>query len=109
MKRAGGVRGLLLVAALLSALAMFACAKSSDPLVGTWGMVSEPSKTIKITKEGGQYFYEGSQGKTAAQKKDANTLLVPMGPIVVTVKLDPGTSILSVSFMGENYQYKKVK
>ena len=109
MKKAGRIRGLLLAAALLSALVMFSCAKSGDPLVGTWGMVSEPSKTIKITKEGGQYFYEGSQGKTAAQKKDANTLLVPMGPIVVTVKLDPGTGILSVSFMGENYQYKKIK
>ncbi|MHB8173229.1 MAG: hypothetical protein ACYDFU_02060 [Nitrospirota bacterium] len=106
MKRALGI---LLTAALISTVFMFACAKSSDPLVGTWGMVSEPSKTIKITKEGSQYFYEGSQGKTAAQKKDENTLLVPMGPIVVTVKRDPGTGILSVSFMGESYQYKKIK
>lgn len=99
-------------AALIGTLVfMFACAKSggSDPLVGTWAMVTEPSKTIKITKEGDQYFYEGSQGKTAAQKKDENTLLVPMGPIQVTVKRDPGTNILTVSFMGENYQYKKAQ
>jgi hypothetical protein len=101
----------VVMAALIGTLVfMFACAKpGGDPLVGTWAMVSEPSKTIKITKEGDQYFYEGSQGKTAAQKKDENTLLVPMGPIEVTVKRDPGTDILTVSFMGENYQYKKTK
>jgi hypothetical protein len=101
----------VVMAALIGTLVfMFACAKpGGDPLVGTWAMVSEPSKTIKITKEGDQYFYEGSQGKTKAQKKDENTLLVPMGPIEVTVKRDPGTDILTVSFMGENYQYKKTK
>ena len=98
-------------AALIGTLVfMFACAKSGgDPLVGTWAMVSEPSKTVKISKEGDHYFYEGSQGKTPAQKKDENTLVVPMGPIEVVVKRDPGTDILTVSFMGENYQYKKAK
>ena len=87
-----------------------ACAKGgSDPLVGTWGMKADPSKTVKITKEGGKYFYEGSQGKTEAQKQDENTLLIPMGPIQVTAKLDPAAGVLSVSFMGENYQYTKTK
>jgi hypothetical protein len=101
----------VVTAALIGTLVfMFACAKSGgDPMVGTWAMVTEPSKTIKISKEGEQYYYEGSQGKTKAEKKDENTLLVPMGPIVVTVKRDPGTDILTVSFMGENYQYKKAQ
>lgn len=102
----------VVMAALIGTLVfMFACAKSggADPLVGTWAMVTEPSKTVKISKEGDQYFYEGSQGKTKAQKKDENTLIVPMGPIEVNVKRDPGTDILTVSFMGENYQYKKTK
>ena len=76
-------------------------------MVGTWAMVGNPGKTIKISKEGGQYFYEGSQGKTSATKQDDNTLLVPMGPVQVTVKLDPATNTLTVSFMGENYKYKR--
>ena len=78
-------------AALIGTLVfMFACAKSGgDPLVGTWAMVSEPSKTIKISKEGEQYFYEGSQAKTPAQKKDENTLFVPMGPIDVNRQKRP--------------------
>lgn len=81
--------------------------KGGDPLVGTWTKVDDPGKTIKITKEGEQYFYEGSQGKSPATKQDENTLAVSMGPIQVTVKLDPATGMLGVAFMGENYQYKK--
>ena len=87
-----------------------ACSKGGgDQLIGTWGMVDNPQKQVKITMEGGKYIYEGSQGKTQATKQDDNTLLVPMGPIQVTAKLDPSKGILSVMFMGENYQYKKVK
>ena len=87
-----------------------ACSKGGgEQLVGSWGMVGSPEKVVKITKEGGQYFYEGSQGKSQATKQDDNTLLIPMGPIQVTAKLDPATGVLSVMFMGENYQYKKMK
>ncbi len=106
------VISLTLMAVLIATIALTAaCAKSakSGGLVGTWGMVDNPTKTIKISMEGGQYFYEGSQGKSPAQKQDDNTLLVPMGPIQVTVKFDPATNILNVSFMGESYKYKRVQ
>lgn len=108
MKR---IYGILLLAAITAALVgLVACSKGGgDAIVGTWGMVDNPSKTVKITKEGNQYFYEGSQGKSPATKKDDNTLLVPMGPIQVTAQLDPSTKVLSVMFMGERYQYKKVQ
>ena len=95
---------------LVAALALtVSCSKGKggDPLVGTWAKVDDASKTVKITKEGEQYFYEGSQGKSPATKQDDTTLQVAMGPIQVTVKLDPATNVLSVAFMGENYQYKK--
>ncbi len=88
---------------------MSACAKKGDPLVGTWEMVGQPGKTIKITKEGNNYFYEGSQGKNPATKVDENTLKVSMMGIDVTIHLDPATNILSVSFMSEVYKYKKVQ
>jgi len=105
------VLGIAVSALLVFSLVAFAaCAKGkgSDPLVGSWAMVGAPEKKVNITKEGEQYMYEGSQGKTPATKKDENTLLVPMGPIEVTVKLDPKTGILNVSFMSESYNYKKV-
>jgi hypothetical protein len=104
--------GLALVAVIMTAaISLVACSKpvATDNLVGTWGMNGDAAKTIKISKEGANYFYEGSQGKTPAQKQDDNTLLVPMGPIQVTVKYDPAAKTLGVSFMGENYIYKKVK
>ena len=101
---------MLLTAVMAALVALVACSKGGgDPLVGTWGMVDNPSKTVKITKEGNQYFYEGSQGKSPATKKDDTTLVVPMGPIEVTCKVDPSTQVLSVMFMGERYQYKKVQ
>ncbi len=57
-------------AALIGTLVfMFACAKSGgDPLVGTWAMVSEPSKTIKISKEGDQYFYKAARARRPRKK-----------------------------------------
>lgn len=99
----------LLAVFVISLAFMAACAKGGgkDAIVGTWAMVDSPSKVVKITKEGEQYFYEGSQGKTPATKQDDNTLLVSMGPVQVTVKLDPATGILTVSFMGETYKYKR--
>jgi len=102
--------GVAAIALLVVSLAFAAaCSKKSEGIVGTWGMVGAPEKTVKITKEVDNYFYEGSQGKTPAKKQDENTLIVPMGPIEVTAKLDPATGVLSVSFMGESYQYKKVQ
>lgn len=104
--------GLAILAVFVAGLAFTAaCAKGgkSEGMVGTWGMVDSPTKTVKISKEGEQYFYEGSQGKVPATKQDENTLLVTMGPVQVTVKLDPATSILTVAFMGESYKYKKVQ
>lgn len=99
------------VAMVVSLMSVLACdkggAKGGDPLIGTWAMVDNPGKTVKISKEGEQYFYEGSQGKSPATRQDENTLVVPMGPIEVTVKLDPATGVLTVSFMSETYQYKK--
>jgi len=101
---------ILAMAAFVVSLALVAaCNKKSDGLAGTWGMVDNPGKTIKITQEGSQWFYEGSQGKAPANKQDENTLVIPMGPIEVTAQLDPATGILTVKFMGESYQYKKVK
>jgi len=96
---------------VVSLLSVVACAKGGgkEPLVGTWAMDGNPGKTVKISKEGQQYFYEGSQGKTPATKVDENTLQVSMGPIQVTVKLDPASNVLAVSFMGESYKYKKVQ
>ena len=107
MKR---VISLLVLSAITAALILtVACSKGGgEGLVGNWGMVDSPQKVVKITKEGTQYFYEGSQGKTPATKQDDNTLLVNMGPIQVTAKLDPATGILTVAFMGEKYQYKKI-
>ena len=109
VKKALGL--LVSVALVLSLLSVVACSKGGggDKLLGTWGMVGSPEKKIKILKEGDKYIYEGSQGKTNATKKDDNTLTVPMGPVEVTVKLDPATDELSVAFMGENYKYKRVQ
>jgi hypothetical protein len=107
------VISLTLIAAFIMSLAFVAAcakgAKKGEGLVGTWAMVDSPAKVVKITKEGEQYFYEGSQGKSPATKQDENTLLVAMGPIQVTVKLDPASGILTVSFMGENYKYKRTQ
>lgn len=102
---------LLAMVFVLSVVALSGCDKKAkgDPLVGTWGMVDNPSKTVKISKEGDKYFYEGSQGKNPANKVDDNTLSVPMGPIEVTVVFDPAKDVLTVSFMGESYSYKKVQ
>jgi len=96
----------MMIAALAS---LVACKGKSggDAIVGTWVKTDDPGKEVKITKEGDKFFYEGSQGKVEAAKQDENTLLVQMGPIPVTVKLDPATGMLGVAFMGENYQYKK--
>lgn len=102
------------VVVLVSLMSVLACDKKGaakgggDPLIGTWEMVDNPGKVVKISKEGEQFFYEGSQGKSPATRQDENTMIVPMGPIEVSVKLDPSTGILSVSFMSEVYQYKKV-
>lgn len=99
------------VVLLVSLMSVLACdkgkAKGGDALVGTWAMIDSPDKKVTISKEGEQYFYEGSQPKAPANKVDENTLIVPMGPVEVTVKLDPSTGILTVSFMSETYQYKK--
>ena len=107
MKKLIGVT--MALALVVSLISLSACAKGKggDPLVGTWTMVDQPGKVVTITKEGENYFYEGSQGKSPATKVDENTLKVPMGPIEVTVQLDPATGVLGVSFMGENYKYKK--
>ena len=105
------ILSLAILAALVMSMALaVGCAKGKggDALVGTWGKVDNPQSTVKITKEGEKYFYEGSQGKNEAIKQDENTLLVKMGPIDVTVKLDPASGVLTVAFMGESYQYKKV-
>ena len=103
--------GILAIVMIVSAVMMTAaCSKGgSKSIVGNWSMVGSPDKIVKITKDGEQYFYEGSQGKTPAQRQDDNTLLIPMGPIQVTAKLDPAKDTLSVSFMGENYQYQRAK
>lgn len=102
---------LLMLTFVVSLAAVIGCEAKpkGDPLVGTWGMADNPSKTIKISKEGEQYFYEGSQGKSPANKIDDNTLKIPMGPIEVDVVLDPASGVLTVSFMGEKYGYKKVQ
>lgn len=108
MKKAIGI--LVMVMVVSAVMMTAACSKGgSKGIVGNWAMVGSPEKIVKITKEGEQYFYEGSQGKSPAQKQDENTLLIPMGPIQVTAKLDPAKDILSVSFMGENYQYQRAK
>lgn len=108
MKKALGI--LVMVMVVSAVIMTAACSKSGGKgIVGNWAMVGSPEKIVKITKEGEQFFYEGSQGKSAAQKQDENTLLVPMGPIQVTAKYDPAKDTLSVSFMGENYQYTRAK
>jgi hypothetical protein len=105
------ILSLVILTALVMSLAVaVGCAKGKsggDAMVGTWGKVDNPQSQIKITKEGENYFYEGSQGKSPATKQDENTLLVKMGPIDVTVKLDPASGKLTVAFMGESYQYQK--
>jgi len=101
---------LLFAAFAVTLFALSACTQSAgDPMVGKWGMVDNPTKTVTISKEGDKYFYEGSQGKMPAVKKDDNTLMVSMGPVEVNVKYDAKSGELGVSFMGENYRYKKVK
>ncbi len=105
------VLSLVILTVVVMSLALaVGCAKGKggENLVGTWGKVDNPQSQIKITKEGENYFYEGSQGKSPATKQDENTLLVKMGPIDVNVKLDPASGVLTVAFMGESYQYKKV-
>lgn len=108
MKKALSI--LVMVMVVSAVMMTAACSKGGGKgIVGNWAMVGSPEKIVKITKEGEQYFYEGSQGKSQAQKQDENTLLIPMGPIQVTAKLDPAKDTLSVSFMGENYQYTRAK
>ncbi len=82
-------------------------AGGGDAILGDWEMVGNPSKVVSVVKEGDQYFYVGSQGKMPANKLDENTLAVPMSGIDVTVKLDPASKQLTVSFMGESYAYTK--
>jgi len=98
---------LMIMASLVGLTACEQKKAAGDPLVGTWTMVDNPSKVVKVYKEGEQYYYEGSQGKMPATKVDDNTLSVPMSGIEVTVALDPASGELQVSFMGEIYKYKK--
>jgi len=100
---------LMIMASLVALTACEPKKAAGDPLVGTWAMADNPSKVVKVSKEGEQYFYEGSQGKMPATKVDDNTLSVPMSGIEVTVALDPASGELQVSFMGEVYKYKRTK
>jgi hypothetical protein len=98
---------LMIIASLVGLTACEQKKAAGDPLIGTWAMADNPSKTVKVSKEGNQYYYEGSQGKMAATKVADNTLSVPMSGIEVKVTYDQPSGELQVSFMGEVYKYKK--
>ena len=119
MKRIVGL--ILSVFAVVSLVAVIGCnpqkggntAAGGDQMVGVWAMKDNPSKTVSVTKEGDQYFYTGSQPKTACQKTGDTTLACDMGSpeasMPVTLTFDFEKNELTVNFMGGDYIYTKAE
>lgn len=109
MRKLTGLILSLMFVISIAALAGCQQGPKGDPMLGTWAKVDSAGSTISITKEGEQYFYSGAYGKAPATKVDENTMTASMPPFELSIKLDPASGVLTVSFAGEEYQYKKAQ
>jgi hypothetical protein len=81
-------------------------ADASD-LTGSWTDVSDESRFVNITQDGGGYVYEDNEGKLPAEYKDGALEIKVSDADTAKVYIDKSTGHLMLVYQDNSSEFKK--